>query len=91
MLGPMVSWLDHAIPLVFWTAFVAFVAINGLAAVLFFTRRSRDAVNRWTAPLLAVNLLLLGAGAAIPATMYATRVALASFTSSVPAIVTVAD
>lgn len=46
MLASIGAWLDQAIPLVFWSAVVAFVAINGLAAVLFVRQRSRDAVNR---------------------------------------------
>ncbi len=91
MLESVIAWLDQAMSVVFWSALAAFVVINGAAAVLFVTRRSRDAVNRWTAPLLAANLLLVGAGAAVPATMYVTRIALASIATTSPALITVTE
>lgn len=91
MLGSIGAWLDQAIPLVFWTAVVAFVAINGLAVLLFLTRRSRDAVNKWTAPLLAANLLVVGVGTVVPATMYVAEVAVSALASSAPTFLTITE
>lgn len=49
-----------------WSA-IAFVVVNGLAVGAFALTRDRRLVNRFTSPLLAVNLLLLGTGVAVPA------------------------
>ena len=75
MLSSLVQWLDSVGSVVFWTCLVGLVAVNGFAAVMFFSRRSRETVNRWTAPVLAANAVLLGAGAAVPAVSYVARTA----------------
>lgn len=49
-----------------WSA-IAFLVVNGLALGAFALTRDRRLVNRFTSPLLAVNLLLLGTGIAVPA------------------------
>ncbi len=49
-----------------WSA-IAFLVVNGLAVGAFALTRDRRLVNRFTSPLLAVNLLLLGTGIAVPA------------------------
>lgn len=49
-----------------WSA-VAFLLVNGLAAVGVFLTRDRRLVNRWTSPLVAANLVLLGTGVGLPA------------------------
>jgi hypothetical protein len=48
-----------------WSA-LAFLALNGLAALAVWRTRDRRLVNRWTSPLLAANLILLGTGAGLP-------------------------
>lgn len=52
---------------------IAFVAINGLAAIAFARRRDRALVNRWTGPLLAANLMLGGTGVALPLACFGAR------------------
>ncbi|MEO7363681.1 MAG: hypothetical protein ABI120_25345 [Gemmatimonadaceae bacterium] len=73
MLSSLVQWLDSIGSVVFWTCLIGLVAVNGLAATVFFTRRSRESVNRWTAPLLAANAILIGTGAVVPAVTYVAR------------------
>ncbi len=75
MLGSLVQWLDSAGSVVFWTCLIGLVAVNGAAAVLFVARRNRETVNRWTGPVLAANLALIGAGVAVPAATYIARTA----------------
>lgn len=55
---------------VFRWAAIAFLIINGAAAVGVWITRDRRLVNRLTSPLLAANLLLLGAGLGVPALAY---------------------
>jgi len=52
-----------------WSA-IAFLVINGAAGVGVWLTRDRRLVNRLTSPLLAANLLLLGAGLGVPALAY---------------------
>jgi hypothetical protein len=48
-----------------WSA-VAFLLVNGVAALVLWITRDRRLVNRFTSPLLAANLLLLGTGVGLP-------------------------
>ncbi len=75
MLGSFVHWLDRVGPMVFWTCAIAIVAVDTAAAAAVITTRSRDLVNRWTGAVLGVNLFLVGTGVAVPAAMWATKVA----------------
>jgi hypothetical protein len=75
MLNSLVQWLDSAGSVVFWTCLIGLVMVNGLAATLFLTRRSREIVNRWTAPVLAANAILIGTGAIVPTVTYVARAA----------------
>ncbi len=75
MLSSFVQWLDSVGSVVFWTCLIGLVAVNAVAATVFFTRRSREIVNRWTAPVLAANVLLIGTGAMVPAVTYVARTA----------------
>jgi hypothetical protein len=56
-----------------WSA-IAFVVINGIAAAAIWITRDRKLVNRWTSPLLAANLLLLGTGVGVPLVAHAMNV-----------------
>jgi len=49
-----------------WAA-LAFLVVNGVAAAAVWISRDRRLVNRLTSPLLAANLLLVGAGIGVPA------------------------
>lgn len=75
MLSSLVQWLDSVGSVVFWACLIGLVAVNGAAAIVFFTRRSRNTVNRWTGPVLAANAILIGAGAIVPAATYVARTA----------------
>ncbi len=55
-----------------WSA-LAFLGVNGLAAIAFFVTRDRALVNRWTSRLVAANLLLLGLGVGVPAVAFCLR------------------
>lgn len=75
MLSNLVQWLDSIGSIVFWTCVIGLVAVNGVAAMALFSRRSRDIVNRWTTRVLAANLILIGSGTMIPAVTYVLRTA----------------
>lgn len=75
MLSSLVQWLDSVGSVVFWTCLIGLVVVNGVAATVYFTKRSREFVNRWTAPVLAANVILIGAGTAVPAVTYVARAA----------------
>jgi outer membrane protein TolC len=49
--------------------------------------RSRAIVNRWTGRVLAVNLLLLGAGLGVPAAAFTLKLAASALLPSVSASV----
>ena len=55
-----------------WSA-VAFLLLNGLAAIGVFLTRDRRMVNRLTSPLVAANLVLLGTGLGLPALTLAVK------------------
>ena len=61
MLDSVVLWLDQVSAQAFWTSVTALVAIDLVALLVVLQTRSRALVNRWTGPVLAANLLLLGA------------------------------
>lgn len=75
MLSSLVQWLDSVGSIVFWTCLIGLVAVNGVAAMALFSRRSREIVNRWTTRVLAANLILIGGGTLIPAATYVLRTA----------------
>lgn len=62
----LIDWLSSVSNFVFRTAAMLFVVVNAGAAAMVVSTRSRALVQRWTSPWLAVNLLLLGAGAGVP-------------------------
>lgn len=66
MEAQILEWLSGVSSVAFRTAAVLFVALNGAAAAAVALTRSRDLVNRFTAPWLAANAVLLGAGLGIP-------------------------
>lgn len=75
MFSSLVQWLDNVGLIVFWTCLIGLVAVNVVAATMFFSRRSRELVNRWTTRLLAANLILIGTGSVVPAITYCARTA----------------
>lgn len=73
MLDSVVLWLDQVSSQAFWTSAMALVAIDLVAVMVVLQTRSRALVNRWTGPVLAANLLLLGAGLGVPAVAFAAK------------------
>ncbi|MEO7361635.1 MAG: hypothetical protein ABI120_14995 [Gemmatimonadaceae bacterium] len=73
MLSSLVGWLDSVGTAVFWTCLIGLVVVNDVAAMAFFAQRSRELANRWTAPVLAANVLLIGTLAMVPAVTYVAR------------------
>lgn len=73
MLSSLVQLLDSVGSIVFWTCLIGLVAVNGMAATVYFNRQSRELVNRWTTRVLAANLILIGTGTVVPAFMYFAR------------------
>ncbi|HOX20024.1 MAG TPA: hypothetical protein PLI70_03760 [Gemmatimonadales bacterium] len=73
MLDSVVPWLDQVSSQVFWTCALALVAIDLVAVAAVMQTRSRALVNRWTGPVLAANLLLLGAGLGVPVAAFAAK------------------
>lgn len=74
-----------------WSA-IAFLVLNGAAAAGFVLTRDRRLVNRFTSPLLAANLVLLGTGLAIPALAFSMKVvvqAVSAATGSTTSVSTV--
>jgi hypothetical protein len=73
MLDSVVLWLDQVSSQAFWASAMALVAIDLVAVMVVLQTRSRALVNRWTGPVLAANLLLLGAGLGVPAVALAAK------------------
>lgn len=83
MFASLVSWLDRAGPLVFWTCAIILVTIDTAAVAAVIGTKSRQLVNRWTGVLVVANVLLLGTGVGVPAAMYVTKVAVRAVAPSV--------
>jgi hypothetical protein len=64
-----------------WSA-IAFLVLNGAAGTVVWLTRDRRLVNRFTAPLLAANLFLLGTGVGIPALTYSMRLVVNAVSAS---------
>jgi hypothetical protein len=73
MLDSVVLWLDQVSSQAFWASAAALVAIDLAAVLVVLQTRSRALVNRWTGPVLAANLFLLGAGLGVPAVALAAK------------------
>jgi hypothetical protein len=63
---------------------IAFILINGIAVVGLLVTRDRSLVNRWTAKLLAADLLLLGTGIGIPVVTGAARMVIEAVAGVTP-------
>lgn len=87
MLDTIVLWLDQIGSEVFWGSVVALVLVDVAAMAVVMQTRSRAIVNRWTGRVLAVNLLLLGAGLGVPAAAFTLKLAASALLPSVSASV----
>ena len=75
MLESAAQWLDRVGPFVFLNCVAILVLVDSTAIAAVFLSRSRAAVNRWTGPVLALNVLLIATGVGVPASMYAVKLA----------------
>lgn len=66
MEATVVGFLNGLSSKIFWFAAVAFVLVNGAAVVTFAMTKSRRLVNDWTGKLVAVDVVLVGAGLGVP-------------------------
>ena len=63
---------------------LAFLLVNGAAAAAFILTRDRHLVNRWTSRLVAIDILLLGAGVGVPVVANAMRLVVSAVSTSRP-------
>jgi len=73
VLDGLILWLDQVRSAVFWSCLMGLLAVDAAAVVVVVVTRSRALVNRWTGPVLAANLALLGVGVGVPVVAYAAR------------------
>jgi hypothetical protein len=73
MLDALILWLDQVRSTVFWLCAIGLVTVDLGAVAVVMATRSRALVNRWTGPVLAANLFLLGAGLGVPVAALAAK------------------
>lgn len=66
-----------------WSA-VVFLLANGLALAGVLVTRNRELVNRWTPRLVALDLLLVGAGLGVPAVTYCMKAVVSIVSTATP-------
>jgi len=67
MEAAILAWLQNLAIRAFGVSLFLLLAIDGAFALVLFVTRDRGIVNRWTSRVLAVNLVLAGTGAGVPA------------------------
>lgn len=82
MLDSTVLWLDQFGTLVFWICAATLVLVNAAAVAVVLLTRSRALVNRWTGPVLAANLALIGVGVGVPVVAYAAEFVVSALSPS---------
>jgi hypothetical protein len=83
MLESVVQWLNQVSADVFWTCVVGLILVDAAAAAVVVGTRSRELVDAWTSRVLAVNLLLVGAGLGVPVAAYAAKMMASALLPSV--------
>jgi len=91
VLDGLILWLDQVRAEVFWACLMGLVAIDVAAVAVVVVTRSRALVNRWTGPVLAANLALLGVGVGVPVVAYAARSAASALAPSLSTVSTKGD
>lgn len=85
----MTSDLTRWLTMIGWTAFVwalgGLFLVNGAAIAAWVWKKDRSLVQRWVAPWLAANLLLVLVGVGVPAATSAVRLVLIAVEGSPPA------
>jgi hypothetical protein len=77
----ILAWLSGVSSTIVRFSLILFVGVNLAAAGAFLARRDRALVQKWTAPWLAANALLIGAGLGTPLLVGLTKLAITAFTS----------
>jgi hypothetical protein len=85
MLDSVVAWLDQVGTQVFWTCAATLVLVDAAALAVVMLTRSRALVNRWTGPVLAANLFLLGAGVGVPVVAFTAKLVASALSPSLSA------
>jgi hypothetical protein len=83
MPGTIISWLEGVGATAFAFSAIAFVVLNGVGVAVVLLTRDRGLVNRWTAPFLAANVVLLGTCLCGPIASHAARSVISAVTPSV--------
>lgn len=76
----ILDWLTGVSSTIVRLSLFLFVAVNVAAAGAFFAKRDRTLVQKWTAPWLAANAILIGAGLGTPMLVGLTKLAITAFT-----------
>ncbi len=82
----LVGWLDQVARTTLFVAVALFALVNAVALVGFLVTRDRGIVNRWTGRVLAVDLLLVGAGVGVPLVATMTRLTITTVAASVRSV-----
>jgi len=85
VLDALMLWLDQLRSAVFWLCVTGLLVLDLGAVAVVMGTRSRALVNRWTGPVLAANLLLLGVGVGVPVAAYAVRTVASALAPDLPA------
>ncbi len=95
MESTVLNWLASVGSTAFRWSAIAFFLVNGVAVAAVILTRDRSLVNRWTARILAANLVIVGTGLGVPLITTASRLAISIVmpdrTSIVPEIRTEND
>jgi hypothetical protein len=84
VLDALMLWLDQLRSAVFWLCVTGLLVLDLGAVAVVMGTRSRALVNRWTGPVLAANLLLLGVGVGVPVAAYAVRTVASALAPDLP-------
>jgi len=84
MEAAILAWLQELAIRAFGISLFLVLAIDGAFAIVVLATRDRTIVNRWTARVLAANLVLAGTGVGVPVLALASRVAVRAIAPLVP-------
>ncbi len=72
----IMQWLGALSSTIVRLCVVLLVVVNAVALAVFAVKRDRSLVQRWTAPWLATNMVLVGAGVGTPLLVGITKFAI---------------
>jgi hypothetical protein len=84
MEAAILAWLQDLAIRAFGISLFLLLAINGAFAVVLFVTRDRGIVNRWTARVLAANLMLAGTGVGVPMLALGSRLVVRAVAPLIP-------